>query len=284
MKYCIIDIGSNSVRLATIKDGKTLYKKVIITHLAENLGERRFLSNNAIFRTIEGIGSLFDLAKKEEPNSINIFATAAVRLANNGSDFCQIIKDKYGVEVDVVSGELEAKLGVMGAVDETANAGLIDIGGASTEIVVLDGKDVYTNSFPVGANTYTEILKDKNKSNYLNDIFVNLPKRDGYKFYGIGGTILTAVAIKLGLKIYQPELVDGYKLNKIDVEKIKCELSRLTVEEIGKLDGVQKGREKVIFAGVKILSYLLEKLGLEEIIASEKDNLEGYYKYILEKK
>ena len=77
MKYCVIDVGSNSVRLALIVNENTEYKKVKITRLAQNLGEGRFLCKEAIERTINAVYEFVQHAKKEEPKKIFIFALFA---------------------------------------------------------------------------------------------------------------------------------------------------------------------------------------------------------------
>ena len=74
MKYCVIDIGSNSVRLMLNENGVTVYKKVKMTRLAENLGKERFLCSEAISRTLNAIKEFYFDAKNENPLKIYIFA------------------------------------------------------------------------------------------------------------------------------------------------------------------------------------------------------------------
>ena len=283
MKYCVIDVGSNSVRLALIVNENTEYKKVKITRLAQNLGEGRFLCKEAIERTINAVYEFVQLAKKEEPKKIFIFATASVRLAKNGAEFCRLVQERCGIEVDVVSGDLEAIIGARGALGRFKQGALIDIGGASTEIVVLDCDKVYKNSFPIGAVTLTERLKSRGLIDILEEEFSCLPEINEKRFFVVGGTATSVVSMILALKNYDSKLVHGYRLSVGQVEKLKNELEGKTIEEISMMDGLQQGREGVIYAGVCLLLYLLKRLKLEEIMVSERDNLEGYLEYILEK-
>ena len=289
MKYCIVDIGSNSVRLALIEDGITKYKKVQITRLAENLGKGLFLSKKAMDRTVKVVCSFVEKAKKEQPESIYIFATAAVRNANNGNVFCQQVKSKCDIKVDIVSGEVEGLLGVKGALSGVLKGGLIDIGGASTEIAYLSKDNFISKSFPIGVVTLTEKMKNANAINILNEVFNEVDTdildndfRDN--FYIIGGTATNIVALILGLVRYDAKKVHHFILEREKVILLKEKLSKLSIEEISKLSGIQKGREEVIYAGAIILCYLFEKLRLDKIIVSESDNLEGYLTYILERK
>ena len=50
-KFAVIDVGSNSVRLMLVADGKVLYKSVNTTRLGEGLAERPVLTKEAIERT-----------------------------------------------------------------------------------------------------------------------------------------------------------------------------------------------------------------------------------------
>ena len=78
MKYAVIDVGSNSVRLM-ISDGvNTLYKKVNSTRLAEGMGEERILTRIAIERTATAVADFYRQAKDEKVEEIYVFATAAV--------------------------------------------------------------------------------------------------------------------------------------------------------------------------------------------------------------
>ncbi len=283
MKYCIIDIGSNSVRLALIKEGKTEYKKVKITRLAQNLGEGRFLSCEAIDRTASAVKEFYEQAKIEKPDKIFIFATAAVRLSKNGNEFTEKVYDLCGEKVDVVSGETEAMLGVLGALEGQNQGGLIDIGGASTEIATLFNGELSGKSYPLGAGTMTEMLKKQTEEEIFSGIFgkeLNIKEKN---FFAIGGTATTVVAILLGLKEYDSKKVHGFNLIKEQVHRVKKKLENLTEEEISKIDGIQKGREGVIYAGVCILYKVYELLGVNKVIVSESDNLEGYLRYKLEK-
>ncbi len=279
MKICVIDIGSNSVRLMLSEDGRTIYKKVKMTRLAENLGKERFLCPKSVERTIFAIHEFYLQAKAENPDKIYAFATAAVREANNKEEFLCKVKEKVGLFVDVVSGEVEASLGVNGAL-KGGEGGIIDIGGASTEVAYVSPITPYSKSYKIGAGTLTERRKNGDVKEILADIFSDLPKNLGKDFYGIGGTATSVAAMLLQLKDYDPNLVDGYVIEREKLTALRDKLSRLSVEEIAMIDGLQKGRESVIFAGVSILSYLMDKLSLERITVSESDNLEGYLEYV----
>ena len=134
MKYAVIDIGSNSVRLMLWADG-TLYKKLFTTRLAAGM-RNGLLADDAMRRTAEAVAACFEEGVREAGRGNTFaFATAAVRTAVNGDEFCGLVKKLCGLTIDVVAGETEALLGALGAVG-SGDGGMVDIGGASTEVFV----------------------------------------------------------------------------------------------------------------------------------------------------
>ncbi|MBQ3219255.1 MAG: hypothetical protein IJB32_01515, partial [Clostridia bacterium] len=99
MLYAVIDIGSNSARLMMHDGDKTLYKRVKITRLAEDMGEEKILTESAIDRTALAIKEFVDIAKNEKADKIYAFATAAVRYAENSAVFLDRVKSVCGIDV-----------------------------------------------------------------------------------------------------------------------------------------------------------------------------------------
>ena len=125
MKYAVIDIGSNSVRLMLWADG-TLYKKLFTTRLAAGMRDG-VLQEDAMRRTAEAIAVFYREGVAEAGAARTFaFATAAVRSAKNGAAFCTYVKELCGAQIDVVSGDTEALLGAYGALG-AQDGGMIDI-------------------------------------------------------------------------------------------------------------------------------------------------------------
>lgn len=283
--YGVIDIGSNSVRLM-IADGKgTRYKKTKITKLAEGFGEDSMLKQNAIERTVDAIRFFYEEALLVGANEIYAFATAAVRRAANKTEFTDKVYKACGIKVDVISGEKEAAYGASGALD--GDGGLIDIGGASSEItVVKSGSPVYTYSLDLGTVKLKNACgQDKDKLTALIDekikLYGDVPKSD---FTAIGGTATTVCALLQELEPYDPKKVEGYIIKKKELSELSDKLFTLDLEEKERLKGLQKERADVIAGGTLLLLKIMEKLSVYEIKVSEKDNLEGYLKAKTEKK
>ncbi len=277
--YCaVIDVGSNSVRLLVQKNGKTEYKNSIITGLAKNTLGTNVLCDDAIERTLNAVSFFVDKAKSIGANKVFCFATAAVRNASNKLDFVKKTKDRFDIDLDVVSGDKEAFLGLLGALNGK-DGGIIDIGGASTEIIVSkDDKIIYKKSLPIGCVKITDICgQDKNLAiNYCSSVVSEFGQVPLTTFTGIGGTNLSASAINLGLENYDSSIIDGSTLYFNELEKILDKVYSLPVCRRNEIKGLQKGREEVIGCGLIWLSKIMQYLKLEKIYLSEKDNLEGY--------
>ena len=281
----VIDVGSNSVRLLLSCNGVTVFKGVKVTKLAEGVLSTSKLNNTAIDRTVDAIKNFCEYAKTQDAHQIYIFATAGVRQAKNGKIFTDKVKEVTGINVDVISGENEAKIGALGALNGE-DGGLVDIGGASTEITVIKaGKSLYSKSVNIGAVRLSEDFNgdfsdlERKLDNIISE-FSFVPKT---KFTAIGGTATSIVSILLKLSPYDPSMVDGYCLKKSDVYAVLKMLFSMTNEERKRLVGLQPERSEIIPFGTLILYKIMQYLGINYITVSEKDNLEGYLKFISEK-
>ncbi len=277
-RFAVIDVGSNSVRLMLVADGKVLYKRLNTTRLGEGLAQAPYLKEEAMKRTVTAIADFYAQAQKDGAEQTLVFATAATRSAKNKEIFIERVKS-LGLEIDVISGEEEAEIGLLGALGNKDGA-IIDVGGASTEIVVKEGCEiVYKKSVDIGVVRLKDACgKDINalKRRSLEEIqnFGQVPCK--LPFYGIGGTATTLAAQYLGLKEYQSEKITGTILPTKGVQALVERFALMPVEEIAKLPCMPKGREDVILGGAVWLATLLNSLGVKQITVSDRDNLEGY--------
>lgn len=284
MKFGVIDVGSNSVRLMISDGERTQNKFVQTTRLAEGMNDDNNLKTVAIERTVATVSFFCDKAKTIGVDKLFCFATAAVRKADNGNVFVQKVKDTCGLDVDVISGETEAKIGYMGALNGSDGA-IVDVGGASTEVVVVkNGKQTYSKSQNIGAVVVTDVCgQDYSTSKTFVDKKVSeYGEVPNSTFYAIGGTATTIVSIALGLDPYDPKKVQGYKLCRSELENICERLFSLSIEQRQQIKGLQKDRAKVIANGAYILLSVMDKVGTDCFIVSESDNLEGYLKLKME--
>ena len=273
----VIDIGSNSVRLLVAsKNGKDKFVK--ITKLAEGFNYSGKLSHIAIKRTADAVAFFKQKAQGFGCKKIYAFATAAVRGASNGSEFTDYVKGLCGLDVEVISGATEAKIGLNGVL-KGADGGIIDIGGASSEITARIGeKTVFSHSLNLGGVRILDIC-DQNLDK-IRDVCSERVLEYGSvpltQYYGIGGVATSLASVTMKLETYDRSKVHGYRLTIDDVEKAIDLFNSKTVEERKLIVGLQPERADVILGASVLLYSIMRHIGIDSILISEDDNLEGY--------
>lgn len=280
-KIAVIDIGSNSVRLMLVADGKVLYKALNTTRLGEGLASSPRLKSEAVARTAAAVAEFFCRAKAEGASFVCAFATAAVRTAENGAEFVSLVKESCGLEVDVISGEEEAEIGILGALGND-DGGIVDAGGASTEIIVRKGGLVlYKKSVNIGVVRLKDMCgADRNKleeaAKVAAESYGKVPC--GVPMYAIGGTATTLAAVLLEMKEYDPSRITGTVITAEKMHFLAEKLTAMSAKEIAALPGVPAKRADVLGGGAVLYCVLMDKLGFSQIVVSDSDNLEGYAK------
>lgn len=278
--YGIIDIGSNSIRLMKC-NGDECKKEVITTRLAEGMTGGK-LSDESIDRSVDAIVRLVNEIKG---SAVYAYATEAVRAAVNKNVFIEKVKKACGIDIDVLSGDEEAKCSYYGAINGfpcfNGLSAVVDIGGASTEIVVGDGGEpVYAKSAPCGIVRVKDNCgetDDKIDDYLLNSLVTthrSVPRAD--RLIGIGGTITSLAAMSLGLNVYDRDIVHGYILERGRIAELKEIVKTTPIEKRINIKGLNPSRTQTIYQGIRILECVMDMVGLDEVIVSESDNLEGY--------
>ncbi len=279
MKISAIDIGSNSVRLATFAGGKTLYKTLKTTRLGEGLSLTGILKEEAIERSANAVAEFYRYALNEGSDKVYAFATAAVRSSANGQTFVGRVKELCGLNVEVLNGEEEARCGILGALG-FGDGGIIDVGGASTEVTYqLNGQVLYAKSVNIGTVRLYD-LAGRDKDRLLNVIRGKLQDYGDFtpqntKMYAIGGTASRLGSMKHRLKEYHPEITDGTVLTLEEMYALADKLLSMSVEEI-RATTICGSSAEIVGGGCLLMAEVMNYFGLKEIIVSEKDNLEGF--------
>jgi len=168
-RIAAIDIGSHTTRMlaAEVVDSDQQFRPIlrrrIYTHLAEGFTGTKSgaLSNDAIERTARAIKNFAAAARKIGVDEIRAVSTGVARRADNKNFFIDAVKTRAGVEVEIISGELEALLtrrGVIhgsGAINNDSHV-VFDLGGATTEFIWGKENDLKIKSLPIGALVLTQ--------------------------------------------------------------------------------------------------------------------------------
>lgn len=277
----VIDIGSNSVRLLLYKGDAVTPKRVATTVLSENLATTGKLNETAMARTKSAIADFCCVAKDNGADNIYIFATEAMRSATNGDEFRKEIERAVSLPVDVISGEVEAKLGLLGATFALKPVGeitVIDIGGASVEVVKGNADRItYARSLPLGARRLFDSAGSNRKDveKFVYDHISKYGIVSGFEGVAIGGTATSLASMALKQKVYDPIAVHCHTLTLADLDKL-IDICFSGADLCQLFPTLPPKRALIIGHGAIMLRALTEYLGLSEVIVSESDNLEGY--------
>lgn len=287
-----IDIGTNTVLLlvAEIKDGKIrpIEEKQRIPRLGKGVDKEKNLHPDSIQRVLEYLLEYKEFLDQHYPvvtSKTVLTATSAVRDASNRGDFLQLVKQKTGWFIQLLSGSEEAQTTYRGALSvlkdrfEKSNL-ILDIGGGSTELAFGRGcKLKKAVSIDMGSVRFTERFFRDNPpregqiSGAISEIqrlLRSQKKPDGeFELIGVAGTVTSIAAIDLGLEDYDVDMLNGYHLKKSTVEKLIEEFSKKPWQKIEEdYPRFLKGRGEVVLAGILILREVMDWCGKNSIITS----------------
>jgi exopolyphosphatase / guanosine-5'-triphosphate,3'-diphosphate pyrophosphatase len=289
-RYAVIDIGTNSVKFHIGErrpDG--VWRRVVdraeVTRLGEDLAETGRLKAAASERTIEAISGMIDEARRNGAVAIATVGTAGLRLARNSAAFVDSVKERCGVQVEVISSEEEGRLGYLAAtsaLDLGQGSRLVfDSGGGSTEFTFGHGERVDERfSVNVGAVGVTErwglggIVSEDLLATALDAIGADLARLDGRPtpdaLVAMGGTATNLAAVKHELATYDPDVVEGTVLDFAEIDRqIELYRTRTTQQRRG-IVGLQPERADVILAGACIVRAVIATLGRESLTVSDR--------------
>lgn len=299
MRLGAIDVGSNTVRLlvAEVIPGGTWRiadEDQTITRLGENLARTGALGEAPMARTLAAVSDYVERGARLGARDIRIVATSAVREASNGRAFAAAVERATGRRVDVVSGEVEARLtlrGVRHGLGALPGPMLtFDIGGGSTEYVLSEGDAIRAMiSLRLGVVPLAERFPFPGAADraLYRELYDEVRRRLGRELpeairstrvahlIGTAGTVTALAALDLGLVRYDPDRVQGHVLSRAAVERLLDRLRELTVEERAALPCLEPGRADLIIPGTAIVMATLDQIGIGELRVSEYGLREG---------
>jgi exopolyphosphatase / guanosine-5'-triphosphate,3'-diphosphate pyrophosphatase len=218
-------------------------------------------------------------------------ATSASRDASNAAEFVAGVRERLGVEPEVISGAEEAHLSFLGARSVVAVDGLsavVDIGGGSTEFIVGEREVLAATSVNIGCVRMTERhLHDDPPTDAqyraaLSDIDqavdealtkTNFDQAD--HLIGLAGSVTTVAALSLGLPAYDSAAIHGSRISVDEVHRVTGQMLRATRAQRAAEPVMHPGRVDVIAGGALVLDRIMAIGGFGEVIVSEHDILDG---------
>ncbi len=293
-RVAAVDCGTNSIRLliADLVDGRLVEvdRRMTIVRLGQGVDATGSFAPEALERVFTASDDFAAVIRAGGVARTRFVATSAARDASNRDEFFAGIRERFGVEPEIISGAEEAELSFRGA---TASLGLpgpylvADIGGGSTELVLGDaGGVIAAESLDIGSVRLTErhVRSDPTTPDELDaiakdaDAFLDtttVPLGDARALIGVGGTVTTVAAVALGLPEYDRAAVHHARLARADLRAATTWLTNSSRVERSAVPTIHPGRVDVIGAGALILQRLFDRMTVGEVIVSEHDILDG---------
>ncbi|GAB2969421.1 Ppx/GppA phosphatase family protein [Actinotalea caeni] len=309
-RVAAIDCGTNSIRLlvadaTTGPDGAAELSDVVrlmeVVRLGQGVDRTGELAPEALERTLAATDTYAALCEEHGVEAVRFVATSATRDARNRDVFVDGVRERLGVEPEVISGTEEAALSFAGAVralaPEDGPALVVDIGGGSTELVLGDvgptaGPPTASTSLDMGCVRMTErhlatdpptaeeiAAAERDVRDALESGAAVVPLGGVRTLVGVAGSVTTVTAHALHLDRYRPEAINGARLPVADVLAACEELLHATRAERAALPYMHPGRVDVIGAGALVWAEVVRRVaadsGIDTVVASEHDILDG---------
>ncbi len=284
----VVDIGTNSMRLLVVDDGRERIRQVEVTALGSGVDRTGSFNQERVVATLyvlESYGQVMDRLGVERRRAV---ATSATRDASDGAEFMKQAARVLGVVPEVISGTEEAELSYLGATasfDDRLPTVVIDIGGGSTEFVYGNEMMTSATSIDIGSVRLTERLLPSlpAREEEVRDArlaaaeafgqvsFPGVPQRA----IGVAGSFTSLAAIALDLPAYDRASVHGSVLTATAIHDLIERLSTMTLSGTAAIPSLDPKRAPVILAGAILAEAALVAIGFGQITVSEKDLLDG---------
>ena len=296
MRVAAIDCGTNSIRLliADIDGGnfREITRQMEVVRLGQGVDKTGAFHPDAIARTLAAVDLYAAEIAKRGVEKIRFCATSATRDATNRALFIDGVKERLGIEPEVIAGEVEAALSFQGATKDFDKAQgpflVIDIGGGSTEFVFGTDSVEAARSMNIGCVRMSErhftgdqpdpgqiasAIEDIDEA--IRQAAKSVPITDAKTVIMVAGTATTVAAAALDLPTYDRYAIHLSRISAERTHQISTELLRETREQRAAHGYMHPGRVDVIGAGSLVLDRIMLATGATEFVASESDILDG---------
>lgn len=293
-----IDIGTLTCRLliadlSPTGPMKELCSERRILRLGEGVDQSKRLKPEAMDRIAQCLQDWRRVIDGYDVQARTAVATSAVRDAENRQQFVDRIKSETGLDVEILTGEEEAKrtmLGIRSGLPQGITDLLaLDIGGGSTEFILAQqGQPPVVRSIDIGVVRLSERLLHHDPPTREEteqarvwirretiEALAAMPRSAGCTFVGTAGTITSLAAMAQQLPAYEPARIHNYRLALETIADLEQQLlSRSKAARIG-MPGLEKNREDVIASGAIILRTVMDILEERECLVSDLGLREG---------
>lgn len=315
--YAAIDLGTNNCRLLIARPSGENFTVIDafsrVVRLGEGVAQNGRLSDAAMDRTLAALRVCADKLMRRNVFLARSVATEACRRATNGPAFIERVRDETGIALDIISAREEARLAVLGChvllEDGLGPAMIFDIGGGSTELVLIESTDTVPRildwqSVPWGVVSLSEscgaegatredrIARYRHMHGLVADSFAEFGKRTQgaresasstgpLRLLGTSGTVTTLASLHLELPQYDRSAVDGLIVPAEAMRAISTRLSGMAIEERRELACIGRERADLVVAGCAILEAILDLWPAHRLGVADRGIREGILRSLI---
>lgn len=310
--FAALDLGTNNCRLLIARpDGENFaivdaFSRIV--RLGEGLAATGRISDAAIDRALSALSVCADKLVRRNVYMARSVATEACRQAANGQEFVARVYRETGIKLDIIAPQEEARLAVLGChvllEDGDGPALIFDIGGGSTEIVVLESEGGIRRmrdwlSVPWGVVSLSEAeAHDSDNPVARADAYARMRARVGDRLadfsasvtragdgpprlLGTSGTVTTLASVHLGLPHYDRRQIDGLRVETGAMREVCTMLASKSISERGRLPCIGPERADLVVAGCAILEAILDIWPAERVGIADRGIREGILRQLM---
>ena len=313
--YAALDLGTNNCRLLIARPSEDGFIVIDafsrIVRLGEGLAATGALGEAAMNRAVAALTVCADKLKRRHVFLVRSVATEACRRASNGRAFVDRVRAETGIQLEIISAEQEARLAVIGchALLEPGEgpALVFDIGGGSTELVLLDGEDSngapklskwHSASWGVVSLSESEphlggdeaelraayermCARVRESFEPFVDALASARIAPSIRLLGTSGTVTTLASLHLDLPRYDRRAVDGLVVEAAAMRSISQRLAGMPVTDRAKLPSIGDERADLVVAGCAILETILDLWPAERLAVADRGIREGILRTLM---
>jgi len=305
--YAALDLGTNNCRLLVARPAGHGFRVIDafsrIIRLGEGVSSTGMLSPVAVARAIEALGVCRNKMRNRGVTRARLIATEACRAAGNGAAFQQEVRDKLGLDLEIIGRDTEAALAATGCTPlidrEARGVILFDIGGGSSEIVRLGPSENVQHgppkpaiqawaSLPIGVVTLAERHGGMHVTRDLYEVMVQEVAGlmapfiesagtdiDGLHMLGTSGTVTTVAGVHLDLSRYDRRRVDGLWMDNGEITRVVDRLIDMTYEQRAANPCIGNERADLVLAGCAILEAIRRAFPCPRLRVADRGLREG---------
>jgi exopolyphosphatase/guanosine-5'-triphosphate,3'-diphosphate pyrophosphatase len=296
MRVAAIDCGTNSIRLLIADIDGNNFREIVrdmeIVRLGQGVDQTGQFHPDAISRTLAAVDKFAAEIAKRGVEKIRFCATSATRDATNRHLFVDGVRERLGIELEVISGDEEAALSFTGAIKDLDPSNgpflVVDIGGGSTEFVFGTATVEAARSVNIGCVRMSErhFASDPATPEQIEAARTDIqaaiaqaaavvPITKAKTLVAVAGTATTVAAAALELPEYDRYAIHLSRISAQQTHDAATMFATKTREQRISLGYMHPGRVDVIAAGSLVLSEIMKATGATEFVAAESDILDG---------